>query len=257
MTSLFKTFKKYFQFISRKKNMNREIDPFYYHFNLESTKILEGYCIGYKFGDSTDIIVKNIQEYVNEKYSNWLKNQVESEFELFCSSRQSSISAYIMWRLYTLLNKNKSGYASESLSYFFLKISLMKHLAVKIESELLLRPNLMYPTGVAERANWNMFIPAYAAAHSFLAENLYILDKNGEKIHGWRIFEFKENLSVMNKTFYLISPNSCFVMKLIFKRMQNVKRSPQIPRPASAALNNTNKIKNYCDNGSFALYFET
>jgi hypothetical protein len=42
---------------------------------------------------------------------------------------------------------------------------------MKIESELNLRPQLMYPAGVVKRANWNMVIPAFSSMHSFLADN--------------------------------------------------------------------------------------
>jgi hypothetical protein len=254
MNSIFKTL---FRSIT-KKNMCRDINMFYYHFNAETTKILEVYCMGYSFGDSTDKIAENIREYVNEKFTIWLQDELVSEFKIFCSTQHSSISAYIMRRLYNLLNTNNTQLIGKnSLLNLFLNISLMKNLATKIELELISRPALMYPAGVAKRANWNMVVPAFSSMHSFLAENFFVVRNDRQRIHGWKIFENKENMESLNNIFYPTSPTTCFVMDFVLKMIQNVSRSPEISKPPAAIFKNRRKIKNFTENATFAIYFET
>ena len=225
---------------------------------METTKILEAYCIGYKFGDSTDKIAENIQKYVNEKYSIWLMDELEAEFDLFCATRHSSISAYIIRRLYILLNKkNANPIAKNSILYLFLNITLMKKLALKIESELMSRPEIMYPAGVAKRANWNMILSAYCSTHSFLAESMFLVKNNKQRIHGWQIFENIENLEHLNNIFYPIAPISCFMMNSIFNVIHNIKRSPQIQKPVAVSFQNRKNLPNFSENATFAIYFET
>ena len=197
--------------------MCRDISTFYEYFNRETIKILEVYCIDYDFGDTTTVIAENIRSFVDEKYSIWLKEELESEFLLFRSSRHCSISAYISRRLYHLLNDTYSSYIQKkSILCLFINISLMKNLALKIESEIKSRPHLMYPERIAKRANWNMVLPAYAVTHSFLAENFFFVRYNKERIHGWQIFEIKDNLKNLNEIFYPTSPCSCFLVDIFF-----------------------------------------
>lgn len=241
-----------------KKEMSREINPFYEQINADTTKVLEGYCIGYEFKDSTDIIVKNIKEFVTEKYSIWLMDKLEVEFDLFRATRHSSISAYVIKRLYTLLNTNNPKSAGKnSILCLFLNISLMQNLALKIELELKLRPKLMYPRGVSKRANWNIVLPTYSCLHSFIAENLFILKNNQQKIRGWKIFEKKENLNELNKIFYPTASVSTFDLAFVCKLMQKVKRTPQICRPVSGSFNNRRKLRNFTETATFAIYFES
>ena len=249
--------KKFVQ-LFKKKEMCRDINQFYFNFNMQKTKILEAYCIGHEFGDSTDQITENIREYVNERFTIWLQDELESEFELFCATRHSSISAYIMRRLYILLNTNNpKSVGKNSILGLFLNLTLMRKLAMKIESELNLRPQLMYPAGVVKRANWNMVIPAFSSMHSFLADNFFVVTRERQRIHGWVIFEDKDNLEHLNNIFYPTSPMSCFAMDFLLKLVQNVTRSPQIPKPASVSFRNRKNIKNFSENATFAIYFDS
>jgi hypothetical protein len=252
MNAFFKVVDNYL----RRKMINSEENRFYFNFNLESSRILEAYCTGYNLCDYTSSIAENIREYVNSNYTDRIKTEVESEFKLFCSTRHGSISAYIMGRLYILLNETQAEEKKMDLLSLFVNLTLMQTLAWRIESELLARPHLRYPPGVAYRANWNMVNTAYLSIHSFLAENFSIVHKDGRKVHGWKNFQLKENLIHLKNIFYPCSPTSCFWRDCFFNSLKKIQRTPQIPRPASVRFNNRRKIKNFSENATFSIYFD-
>jgi hypothetical protein len=225
--------------------MSLDIKTKYKEFNRETIKLLEAYCIGHVFDDHTDVIAENIREYVVKNFSNWLLIELEAEFRLFCQTPNGSISVYIIGRLFQLLKVDSIfDYYSRSLLSFFVKIQLMQYLALKIEAELEARPHVKYPVGVSNRANWNIVMPAYAILKSFISTNCILMD--------WTFFKSKDKLVFLNKTFYCPSKDVCFWRDAL----NEIERTPDIPRPDAANFKNKKKLIDYTENATFALYFK-